>query len=182
VLPGREASLVELVSEDGVPTGSATVADAHAGAGLLHRAFSVLLFDPDGRTLLQRRARVKTRFPLRWGNACCGHPYPGQDVAVAAARRLSEELGLDAVDLIPAGRYVYRASDVATGRVEHEYDHVLAGRIAADEPLRPDPTEVDEVRWVTVEELRRDLDADPERYAPWLAGVLAAWAAQSDGR
>ena len=89
----REETPVELVDADGTAMGEATVAVAHTAPGLLHRAFSVLLFDPDGRLLLQQRAAGKTRFPLRWANACCGHPAPGEPVAEAAARRLGDELG-----------------------------------------------------------------------------------------
>src|SRR5262245_20873390 len=103
----REAHLVELVSENGTAVGSATVEEAHQAPGLLHRAFSVLLFDSEGRTLLQRRAASKTRFPLRWANACCGHPSPGVGVVEAATQRLSEELGLTGVRLAQAGIYAY---------------------------------------------------------------------------
>jgi isopentenyl-diphosphate delta-isomerase len=171
----RETALVELVSDAGEPVGTTTVARAHDWPGVLHRAFSVLLFDADGRILLQRRAAEKTRFALRWANACCGHPAPAEGLRTAADRRLGEELGMRSVALSTVGVYVYRAADPVSGRVEHEYDHVLVGRIAAVEPMRPDPAEVDEVRWVGVDELREDLMAHPARYAPWLAGVLSVW-------
>ena len=169
----REAHLVELVDAAGVHTGQSTVDEAHREPGLLHRAFSVLLLDPAGQVLLQRRAAVKTRFPLRWANACCGHPTPGQPVAEAAARRLAEELSVTGVELVPVGVHVYTAADPATGRVEREYDHVLVGRVATDLTMAPDPAEVAEVRWVPPAELGTDLAARPDAYAPWLAGVLA---------
>lgn len=168
----REAHLVELVDESGAPAGQATVDAAHRAPGMLHRAFSVLLADAGGRVLLQRRAAVKTRFPLRWGNACCGHPGPGQPVTEAANARLGEELGMAPLPLAELGVYVYRAEDPATGRVEVEYDHVLLGHIAADHPLRPDPAEVAELRWVAPEEIRAQIIMRPADYAPWLAGVL----------
>jgi isopentenyl-diphosphate delta-isomerase len=168
-------ALVELVDDTGTPTGTATVEDAHEWPGVLHRAFSVLLFDHAGRTLLQQRAAVKTRFALRWGNACCGHPRPGVGPVTAAAVRLAEELGVTGVALEPIGAFVYRAGDASTGRVEHEYDHVLIGQLAADTALQPDPAEVAEVAWHDLAELRTDLIARPARYAPWLAGVLNAW-------
>ena len=171
--PDREAHLVELVDEEGAPAGQATVDAAHRAPGMLHRAFSVLLVDSDGRVLLQRRAAVKTRFPLRWGNACCGHPGPGQEVAEAANVRLGEELGLAPLPLTELGVYVYRADDPATGRVEVEYDHVLLGHIPADHPLRPDPAEVAELRWVAPGEILDLIITRPDDYAPWLAGVLA---------
>jgi isopentenyl-diphosphate delta-isomerase len=172
-LPEREMELVELVDVEGRPTGSATVAEAHREPGQLHRAFSVLLVDAAGRTLLQQRAAVKTRFPLRWANACCGHPKPAEPVAAAAARRMAEELGLSGVALTELGVYLYRAADPQTGRVEHEYDHVLLGRIDPAAPIRPDPAEVADLHWELPEALRTALDSSPERYAPWLAGVAA---------
>jgi isopentenyl-diphosphate delta-isomerase len=181
-LPERELELVELVDPQGQPTGSATVADAHREPGQLHRAFSVLLLDPRGRTLLQQRAEVKTRFPLRWANACCGHPKPGEPVTDAAVRRMAEELGIDGVVLSEIGVYVYRAADPRTGRVEHEYDHVLLGRIDPDVSMRPDPAEVAALRWERPETLRAALTSEPDRYAPWLAGVAACLPDQPNGR
>jgi isopentenyl-diphosphate delta-isomerase len=168
----REKHLVELVDDGGRVLGETTVAAAHQPPGRLHRAFSVLLVDPDGRILLQQRAAVKTRFPLRWANACCGHPLPGQSLVEAANRRLAEELGVDPVDLTEVGIYVYYAEDPATGRVEFEYDHVLRADVPADLPIRPDPDEVATLRWVDPRELEADLDVDPRAYAPWLGGVV----------
>jgi isopentenyl-diphosphate delta-isomerase len=169
----REAQLVELVDDAGAPVGQSTVDEAHRVPGRLHRAFSVLLLDPDGRLLLQQRAAVKTRFPLRWANACCGHPGPGSAVTSAAGTRLAEELGVAPIPLDQIGIHLYRATDPVTGRVEHEYDHVLVGRVDADVPTAPDPAEVAATRWVPVPELLADLRAHPEAYAPWLPGVVA---------
>ncbi|MGN9774878.1 isopentenyl-diphosphate Delta-isomerase [Micromonospora sp. H33] len=171
-MTAREAHLVELVDDTGRATGRTTVSAAHQPPGKLHRAFSVLLVDPAGRVLLQRRAAVKTRFPLRWGNSCCGHPTPGESLTVAANRRLAEELGVGPVELTEIGVYVYYAEDPATGRVEFEYDHVLRGVLPPDTPLHPDPDEVAELCWVDPVELEADLDADPYAYAPWLGGVV----------
>lgn len=168
----REAHLVELVDEAGQPAGASSVEEAHRPPGRLHRAFSVLLVDRDGRVLLQQRAAAKTRFPLRWANSCCGHPAPGQSLSTAATRRLREELGAGPVALTEIGVYVYRAEDPATGRVEVEYDHVLLGELPPDSPLLPDPTEVAALRWADPAELAAELVADPGRYAPWLGGVV----------
>jgi isopentenyl-diphosphate delta-isomerase len=167
----RERDLVELVTGNGRAVGTATVADAHRSPGRLHRAFSVLLLDPAGRLLLQQRAAAKTRFPLRWANACCGHPAPGANVAAEATRRLAEEVGVHGVALTELGTYVYRAADPVSGQVEHEYDHVLLGRVGGDAVLRPDPGEVAALRWVTRPELAAALADDPDAYAPWLPGV-----------
>ena len=170
----REETLVELVDAAGTPAGAATVADAHSAPGMLHRAFSVLLFDDDRRVLLQQRAAGKTRFPLRWANTCCGHPAPGEDLVAAATRRLNEELGLDTVTIAPVGVYVYRALDPATERVEHEYDHVLVGHVSSGVP-RPDPAEVAALRWAFPDEVVREIASQPRSYAPWLAGVISVW-------
>lgn len=173
----REAQLVELVDADGTPRGTATVADAHQPPGNLHRAFSVVLTDPTGRVLLQRRATVKTRFAGRWANSCCGHPAPGVTASDAATVRLREELGLDTaaapIQLRDVGVYVYQATDHDTGRVEHEYDHVLLGLLPPDAILDPDPAEVDELRWMSVNGLRDEIANSPDTYAPWLSGVIS---------
>jgi isopentenyl-diphosphate delta-isomerase len=168
----RESHLVELVDHAGKIMGETTVEAAHRPPGQLHRAFSVLLVDPTGRVLLQQRAAVKTRFPLRWANSCCGHPEPGQSLRTAANRRLMEELGVGPVTLTEVGVHRYFAEDPVTGRVEFEYDHVLCGAFSPDQPLRPDPAEVADLRWVDPDELRANLTAEPDRYAPWLIGVL----------
>lgn len=168
----RESRLVELVDREGTATGSCTVAEAHTLPGILHRAFSVILLDDQGRVLVQQRAASKTRFPLRWANACCGHPAPGEAVAEAAGKRLGEEIGVREATLQEAGVYLYRAEDPHTGRVEHEYDHVLVGRVTSGGWLQTDPVEVAGVRWVSPSWLRADLAASPDQYAPWLAGVL----------
>ncbi len=109
----------------------------------------MVLVDDTGRMLLQQRAAVKTRFALRWANACCGHPRPTEPVTVAAERRLSEELGIPVIPLTEIGVHVYQAADPASGRIEYEYDHVLFGRLDPATPVHPDPDEVATVTWVS---------------------------------
>lgn len=170
----REQLLVELVDRAGQPIGACPVRDAHSAPGRLHRAFSVLLYDPAGRVLLQQRAAVKTRFALRWSNTCCGHPAPGEDLVAAATRRLAEELGIGAAQITPlaeAGVLRYRAADAATGRVEYEWDHVLVATLTGGAPA-PDPGEVREVRWVRPGALEAEVAARAGEFTPWLAGVL----------
>jgi isopentenyl-diphosphate delta-isomerase len=181
-MSGREEHLVELVDDQGRAVGAATVADAHQAPGRLHRAFSVFLRDSEGRLLVQQRAAVKTRFPLRWGNTCCGHPGPGETVAEAAGRRLEEELDVRDIALTEVGVYTYRATDPATGRIEHEYDHVLLGSLPDGVVPQPDPDEVADLRWVALDELSAGLAATPDSYAPWLAGVFEVLSEHSVGR
>jgi isopentenyl-diphosphate delta-isomerase len=179
----RESQKVELVDTSGHPMGSTSVEDAHQPPGRLHRAFSVFLRDPDGRVLLQQRAEVKTRFPLRWANSCCGHPAPGEEVAHAASLRLGEELGVQAPPLTEIGVYTYFAEDPATGRVEHEYDHVLVGEVPPGLSVNPDPNEVADTRWVTVPALLGEMARESRAYAPWLFGVTSRLAeANPDGQ
>ncbi|MET0415847.1 MAG: isopentenyl-diphosphate Delta-isomerase [Actinoplanes sp.] len=170
-MTARESHQVELVDAAGQAIGAATVADAHQAPGVLHRAFSVFLRDADGQVLLQQRAAVKTRFPLRWANSCCGHPTPGQTLSDAATQRLNEELGITGVTFTEVGVYQYYADDPATGRVEHEYDHVLLGDLPAGVHPSPDPDEVADLRWVAVPALLTELSGDARPYAPWLRGV-----------
>jgi isopentenyl-diphosphate delta-isomerase len=170
----REQLLVELVDRGGRPLGTCEVRRAHTAPGRLHRAFSVLLYDPAGRVLLQQRAAAKTRFALRWSNTCCGHPAPGQDVAAAAMTRLAEELGITASQITPlteAGVLRYRAEDAATRHVEYEWDHIFVATLHAGVPA-PDESEVRAVRWASPDALTAEIAARPADFTPWLAGVL----------
>jgi isopentenyl-diphosphate Delta-isomerase len=176
----REEMLVELVDEAGAAIGSATVAAAHTAPGSLHRAFSIVLVDDLGRVLLQQRAAGKTRFPLRWANACCGHPAPGADLVADASQRLFDELGLTGLPLHPVGVHRYQAPDPVTERVENEYDHVLVGHLDDLSAARPDPAEVAALRWASVDEVRQDLAGQPWSYAPWLSGVVEVWRSASE--
>jgi isopentenyl-diphosphate delta-isomerase len=167
----KEEMLV-LVDEHDQEIGTAEKMEAHR-SGILHRAFSVFVQDPDGNVLLQRRAAGKYHSAGLWSNTCCGHPRPGEPVVEAAERRLREEMGFDC-GLEEAFTFVYRAP-LEKGLVEHELDHVLTGRFAGTP--RPDPSEVEEWRSMPVAELLGDVEANPSRYSAWfrpaLEGLLA---------
>lgn len=167
----RAPDHVVRVDTDDRTLGSCDKLAAHQHPGVLHRAFSVLLFDDEGRLLLQRRAGVKYHFRRRWSNSCCSHPRPDEDLLEAGRRRVREELGLD-VELARRGSFEYRAVDLDSGLVEHELDHVLVGRTSGQP--RPDPAEVDEVRWVGPDELARWLADAPDAFTPWLVPALLA--------
>ncbi|HEX8282914.1 MAG TPA: isopentenyl-diphosphate Delta-isomerase [Pyrinomonadaceae bacterium] len=154
---------VILVDECDRELGVAGKMSAHT-EGALHRAFSVFIFDGAGRLLLQRRARGKYHSGGLWSNTACGHPRPGEPTATAARRRLREEMNLDC-ELREAFEFVYRA-ELGGALVEHEYDHVFVG--TDDSEPEPDPSEVEEWRWVSMNELRRGLRDEPESYSFWL--------------
>jgi isopentenyl-diphosphate delta-isomerase len=158
---------VILVDERDCELGVAEKMRAHA-EGLLHRAFSVFVFDRAGRLLLQRRALSKYHSGGLWSNTCCGHPRPGETVAGAARRRLAEEMSF-VCELRPGFEFLYRA-ELGNGLTEYEYDHVLVGSF--DGEPRPDPSEVGDWRWVGLKALRDDLDARPESYSYWLRVAL----------
>lgn len=159
--------MIVLVDPQDRETGVAPKAVAHQ-LGLRHRAFSMLLLDDRGRVLLQRRAAGKYHSGGLWANSCCGHPRPGERVHDAAVRRAREELGAG-VTIREVGVFTYRAV-VSENMIEHEYDHVFVGTVQGD--LRPDPREIAETRWASRDELESDMRRNPDRYAPWLAGVL----------
>ena len=168
--PLPSARRVILVSETGIDIGDEDVLRAHQH-GLLHRAFSIFVFNSRGETLLQCRSTAKRTFGGLWTNTCCGHPRPGEPVLTAAQRRLGEEMGI-AVVLEEAARFTYRASDAVSGFTEHEYDHILVGRF--DGSSDPDPQEVADCKWVGMDALRLNLGADPSSYSPWLRPALEA--------
>jgi isopentenyl-diphosphate delta-isomerase len=158
---------VIVVDERDRELGAAEKLEAHR-AGALHRAFSVFVFDRDGRLLLQKRAAGKYHSAGLWSNTACGHPRPGEATPAAARRRLREEMGFDC-ELRGAFEFVYRA-EVSGGLVEHEYDHVFFGRF--DGEPAPEASEVEDWRWVSWDELRRDLRSRPDAYSYWLRVAL----------
>ena len=153
---------VVLVDEQDRCIGSEEKLKAHRD-GVLHRAFSVFVFSSRGELLLQRRTLGKYHSGGLWTNTCCSHPRLGEDVETAAARRLSEEMGIRC-PLEKAFDFVYRAQ-VADELVEHEFDHVFVG--VFDGEIHPDPSEVMETRWLAPAALREELARDASAYTPW---------------
>ncbi|MCR8672032.1 isopentenyl-diphosphate Delta-isomerase [Agrococcus sp. HG114] len=158
--------LVVLLDKDGQPIGSAPKATVHHAATPLHLAFSCYLLDDAGRVLITRRSLSKAAWPGVWTNTCCGHPAPAESLEDAVLRRLRDELGTTAVDLrLALPDFAYRAVD-ASGVVEHERCPVFVGRIAG--PVRPEPSEVAEWRWVDPDDLGAGVRATPWAFSPWL--------------
>jgi len=143
--------------------------EAHQKA-LLHRAFSVFIFNTKGQLLLQQRHLDKYHCGGLWTNTCCSHPQPGEATQAAAERRLKEELGFT-VPLTHKGHFIYRA-EFDNGLTEHELDHVLIGQTDLHNPPF-NREEIAEVKWVTISDLERDLENHPDRYTPWLKPALA---------
>ena len=153
---------VILVDEHDQSLGTEEKMSAHR-AGRLHRAFSIFVFHPDGRVMLQQRAFSKYHSGGLWTNTCCSHPRPGEETLAAAHRRLSEEMGFDC-ELRHAFAFVYRA-ELDHGLTEHEYDHVYVGTFSGEPQLNSD--EAAAWRWIATFELEREIEEQPERFTVW---------------
>ena len=159
-----EAESLIRVDENDNELGFLSKGECHDGDGLLHRAFSVFLFDPDGRLLIQQRSAEKRLWPLFWANSCCSHPRAGETMAEATERRLLDELGV-ITPLHFIYKFRYQASYEGLGS-EHELCWVYVGRVEEFQ-LRPNPLELAAWRFVEPSEVDQ-LMADPdEPLAPW---------------
>ena len=136
--------------------------------GLLHRAFSVFLFNNEGKMLLQQRSSTKYHSPDQWTNACCSHPRENETYLDAAIRRVNEELGISC-QLEEKFHFIYKA-DVGQGLWEHELDHVFIGEYNGEYQLNPD--EVSAIRFVTLEELDHEVAQQPEMFTEWFKIIL----------
>ncbi|MFF7333138.1 isopentenyl-diphosphate Delta-isomerase [Streptomyces sp. NPDC090306] len=165
-----DAILLELVDENGATIGTAEKLAAHQAPGQLHRAFSVFLFDEQGRLLLQQRAQGKYHSPGVWSNTCCGHPYPGEAPFAAAARRTYEELGVSPSLMAEAGTVRYNHPDPDSGLVEQEFNHLFVGLVQS--AVHPDEEEVGATAFVTPQELAERHARDP--FSAWFMTVLDA--------
>jgi isopentenyl-diphosphate delta-isomerase len=139
-------------------------AQCHDGDGVLHRAFSLFVFDRRGRVLLQQRSAQKRLWPLYWSNSCCSHPRRGESVEQAAHRRLYQELRLRA-DLRFLYKFTYHATYEDLG-AEHELCWVYAG--TTSDEVRANANEIAACRFITPAALDAELAAAPERFTPWL--------------
>lgn len=164
-----------LVDADGEQVGVATRAACHAVDGLRHRAFSVYLFDDEGRLLVHQRHDTKPLWPGFWTNSCCSHPLDGEPLEDAARRRVREELGVD-VEVRPVHRYEYRATfgDVGT---EHEVVTAFVGRVDPA-ALAPHPEEIAAIEFYEPDRLDAEI-GDEARFTPWFR---IAWPVVRDSR
>jgi isopentenyl-diphosphate delta-isomerase len=166
-----------LVNDEDDEVGFETKQRCHEGDGLLHRAFSVFLFSPNGEVLLQQRSGQKRLWPGAWSNACCSHPRRGETIGGAVERRLREELALEAPVRF-LFKFRYHARYDALG-AEHELCHVYAGPLIGRPAINPN--EIAATTMMPAGALDRELADRPERYTPWLklewARVRETWPA-----
>ena len=153
---------VILVNEKDEPIGLMGKMEAHE-KGLLHRAFSVFVFNSKQEVLLQQRAACKYHSPNLWTKTCCSHPRVGETNQQAGERRLQEEMGLQ-VPLQEVFSFIYKAP-FDNGLTEHEYDHVLIGYSDAQPQINPE--EVASWKWLSLEAIKEDILQAPERYTAW---------------
>lgn len=153
---------VILVDENDHETGLEEKLKAHE-LSLLHRAFSILIFNSQGKLLLQQRAAHKYHSPLLWTNTCCSHPRKGESILEAAHRRLREEMGMKA-DLQTLFSFIYKA-DMANGLTEHEFDHVLIGFSDTDPEINLE--EVNQFRWESPETIKKEIQQHPSDFTAW---------------
>ncbi len=145
---------------------------AHQQA-LLHRAFSIFIFRATSHgweLLLQQRAAEKYHSAFLWTNSCCGHPRKGEDIYVAASRRLFEELGFT-VPLKCIDAFIYKIA-VNSELTEHEYDHVFYGFADDNIDIPFNPNEVQDIQWKKITELQMDMQQNPDQYTVWFPQAL----------
>ncbi len=153
---------VILVNEFDEAIGEMEKMEAHE-KGILHRAFSVFIFNDKNELLLQKRASSKYHSGGLWSNSCCSHPRSGEHVVDAGMRRLTEELGFS-VPLTSSFSFIYEAK-LENDLIEHELDHVLIGRYS-DEPIM-NPEEVEDWKYMSLSDLHSDMKQHPELYTIW---------------
>jgi isopentenyl-diphosphate delta-isomerase len=153
---------VILVDENDQPIGSQEKLAAHL-IPQRHRAFSILIFNHRGETLIQRRSMEKYHSPGLWANSCCGHPRPGEDIRDAANRRLREELGFSC-PLSPLRTVCYTLK-LEKSLWELEYTHIFKGSF--EDEINFNREEVSEIQWISPIHLREDVLAHPQQYARW---------------
>jgi isopentenyl-diphosphate delta-isomerase len=158
---------VVLVDSQDNELGKMEKLEAHE-KGLLHRAFSIFLFNSKGEMLIQQRALSKYHSPGLWTNACCSHPAPNESIIQAGNRRLKEELGLS-TELVDAFNFEYRET-FENNLTEHELDHVLVGYSEENPILNQE--EAKDYRWITWANLLEEIDLNPENFTIWFKIIL----------
>lgn len=159
---------VVLVNEFDEVLGSMEKMEAHL-QGVLHRAFSIFILSEAGEILLQQRALEKYHSGGLWTNACCSHPRLNETTVEAGKRRLQEELGFSC-ELTPAFHFIYKVA-LDNDLMENELDHVLIGTYS--KPFTPNPDEVMDTKWISLNQLKEDISANPSSYTAWIRIIMA---------
>lgn len=159
---------VVLVNEQDAVQGFLGKTEAHE-KGLLHRAISIIVFNPNGEMLIQQRADSKYHWAGIWSNTVCTHPREGETYLEAAQRRLEEELGFS-TPLKEVFDFIYKATDEDSGLTEHELDHVFIGEYDGEIPFNQD--EVKAVRWINSTDLKREIAEHPDKFSFWFKIIL----------
>lgn len=158
---------VVLVNSKDEPLGTMEKLEAHH-KGLLHRAFSVLIFNHKGELLIQKRAKHKYHCGGLWTNTCCSHQRLNEESINAGKRRLQEEMGFT-TELVSIGNFIYRVA-FPNGLIEHELDHVFIGNYSEDP--NPNKEEVEDWRYVSLETLSQDIKMNPNDYTYWFKEII----------
>jgi isopentenyl-diphosphate delta-isomerase len=153
---------VVLVDEKDQKIGLMEKIEAHEKA-LLHRAFSVFIFNEKGELMLQQRAASKYHSPLLWTNTCCSHQRDGESNIEAGKRRLQEEMGF-VTDITEVFSFIYKAP-FDNGLTEHEFDHVMIGRY--DKAPELNKEEAEAYKWMKMEDVKQDIEVNPSIYTAW---------------
>lgn len=153
---------VVLVTKEDKVIGEMKKMPAHY-EGALHRAFSILIFNEGGEMLIHKRAASKYHSPGLWTNACCSHPQLNESYKEGAEERLMAELGFT-VALKEVHHFIYEAH-FDNDLIEHEFDRVFVGNYNGNIPFNPE--EVDQIKWIKVEDLYDDINQNPEKYTEW---------------
>ncbi len=156
-----------LVDEKDVEIGFMPKLEVHQ-KGLLHRAFSILVFNSKGQLLIQKRASAKYHSANLWTNTCCSHPKKGETVDEAVQRRLMEEMGIEC-DLKFAYKFIYK-TEFENNLTEHEFDYVYLGEFDGNPILNPE--EASEYKWIYLSDLRNDMQQNPANYTFWFKIIL----------
>lgn len=160
--------LVVLVNTKDKEVGFMDKMEAHQ-KGLLHRAFSVLIFNSKNEFLIQRRADTKYHSAGLWSNTCCSHPAPEEGIIEASHRRLKEEMGLTCDTLTDLYHFIYKI-EFENHLFEHELDHVIVGFTDSQPVLNP--SEASDWKYISFEELKKDIAANPDSYTFWFKVIF----------
>ena len=158
---------VVLVNENDEKIGLMPKLEAHE-KGVLHRAFSVFIFNKKKELMLQKRNLHKYHSPGLWTNTCCSHQRDGESNINAGMRRLKEEMGFSS-QLREINSFIYKVK-FDNGLIEHELDYILVGEYEAD--VKPNPQEVDDWKWMGLEEINDDIKTNPEKYTEWFIIIM----------